>query len=124
MSQQINDTEQRNKTVSLKVNLKPADNSDQPISANYTTVNVAPGLVYLDFGFLEPSVLRALTQIANAGKPVPQSLDGKLAVRIAMGYDVLQSLHQQLGQVLTALHAQATPPRNGALESGQKETGS
>ena len=105
MPEQINETEQRNKAVSLKVTLKPVDNSDQPISANYTTLNVAPGIVYLDFGFLEPSALNAITKIARSGKPVPQSFDGKLAIRVAMGFDVLQNLHQQLGQVLAGLRS-------------------
>jgi len=31
------------------------------------------------------------------------SLGGKLAVRVAMGYDALANLHQQLGQVLKGL---------------------
>jgi hypothetical protein len=57
MPKPMNETEQRSKTVSLRVKLKPVENSDQPMSATYTTLNVAPGVVYLDFGFLEPSAL-------------------------------------------------------------------
>lgn len=124
MNEPMNDIEQRNKHVSLKVKLKPVENSDQPVSANYTTINIAPGVVYVDFGFLEPSALTALTQIARAGKPVPPSLDGKLAVRVAMGYDVLPNLHQQLGQVLAGLQGQAKQVRNGSETFDRNQRGS
>jgi hypothetical protein len=120
MPEQTNETEQRNTAVSLKVKLKPVENSDQPITANYTALNVAPGLVYVDFGFLEPSALTTLTQLARAGKPVPPSLDGKLAVRVTMGYDVLQNLHQQLGHVLAGLQGQGKQVRNGAQTTDRK----
>jgi|SRR5687768_18064042 hypothetical protein len=109
MPEPMNETEQRSKSVSLRVKLKPVENSDQPMSANYTTLNVAPGVVYLDFGFLEPSALTALTQIAGSGKPMPPNIDGKLAARVAMGYDVIQNLHQQLGHVLTGLRGAKVP---------------
>jgi hypothetical protein len=35
------------------VKLKPVNNSDQPIWADYTTLNVEPVIVYLGFWFLE-----------------------------------------------------------------------
>jgi hypothetical protein len=33
-------------------------------------------------------------------------VNGRLAVRVAMGYDALAGLHQQIGQVLTGLRQQ------------------
>ena len=89
---------------SLGIRLVPASNSDQPVVANYTTVNVAPGMVYIDFGFLEPSMVAALPRVASQGK-LPQSINGKLAVRVAMGYDALASMNEQLTQVLEGLKA-------------------
>jgi hypothetical protein len=40
---------------------------------------------------------------------MPPNIDGKLAARVAMGYDVIQNLHQQLGQVLTGLRGAKVP---------------
>jgi len=103
MANELNHVDQTNKSMALRVRLRATNNSDQPVSANYTNAAVAPGIVYLDFGFLEPGALATLVGIARAGKPVPESVEGKLAVRVAVGYDVLQNLHRQVGQVLAGL---------------------
>src|SRR5712671_4206605 len=88
---------------SLGIRLVPIDNSDQPVFANYSAVNVAPGIAFVDFGFLEPAMLTALPRVARQGGKLPESVNGKLAVRVAMGYDGLANLHQQLGRVLGGL---------------------
>jgi len=85
------------------VKLTPVNQSDQPVSANYSTVGVAQGIAYLDFGFLEPAALGALARSVREGKEVPKSLDGKLVVRVALPLDVLQRLQQQLQQVVAGL---------------------
>lgn len=94
---------QTGKQTALNIQLVPRDHADRPILSNYTTLSVAPGMVYLDFGFLDPHVLTALSRAARTGKAAPPTLDGTLAARVAVGYDVLQNLHQQLGQVLQGL---------------------
>ena len=95
------------KRASLGVRLLPVDNSDQPVMTNYVQVNAAPSMAFIDFGFLEPGMLNALPQVAKQGGKLPQSLNGKLAVRVAMGYDSLAGLHQQLGKLLLGLGAAA-----------------
>ena len=67
--------------------------------------DIAPGMAFIDFGFLEPAMLAALPRVAKQGGKLPESVNGKLAVRVAMGYDALAGLHQQLGRVLTGLRA-------------------
>lgn len=88
---------------SLGIRLAPVGNSDQPVVANYSTINVAPGMAFIDFGFLEPGMLAALPRVARSGGKLPETLNGKLAVRVAMGYDALANLHQQLGGILKGL---------------------
>lgn len=95
--------ERNENVVALNVKLTPVENSDQPVSVNYTTVGVAQGIAYLDFGFIEPAMLAMLARTARDGKTIPDSLDGKLVVRVAMGLDVLQRLHQQIQHVLIGL---------------------
>lgn len=94
------------KGVNLGIRLVPGNNSDQPVVANYTALNVAPGMAFIDFGFLEPAMLTALPRVAQQGGKLPETINGKLAVRVAMGYDALANLHQQLGRVLASVGQQ------------------
>ena len=92
-----------NKVVSLSVRLDSIGQSDQPVLANYTTVGVAQGMVYLDFGFIEPNALALVARTAREGRQIAKTLEGKRVVRVAIGLDVLQRLQQQLQQVLVGL---------------------
>ncbi|MEW6544388.1 MAG: hypothetical protein AB1411_12365 [Nitrospirota bacterium] len=104
MQEQIERDEKR---IGLNVWLTPAGESAQPVLANYTAVGVVQGLAYLDFGFIEPGALALVARAAQQGKPMPtKNLEGKLSVRVAVGLDVLQRLHQQLGQVVAGLQGQ------------------
>ena len=95
--------EPHEKVVALNVKLTPVSNSDQPVSANYSTVGVAQGIAYLDFGFIEPAVLGSVVRAAQEGIAVQKDLAGKLVVRVALPLDVLQRLQGQLQQVLGGL---------------------
>lgn len=95
-------------TVGLSIKLAAVGNSDQPVFTNFTRLNGAPGMVFVDFGFLEPAAPNALSRLARSGGKIPETLTGKLAVRVALGYDTLAALHQQLGQVVAGLSAQST----------------
>ena len=94
--------------VTVNVNLAPIDHSDQPVIANYSTVGIAQGLAYLDFGFLEPAHLAGVVSNAQNGQAVPDTMNGTLVVRVAMGLDVVQRLHQQLQQVLVGVSCKQT----------------
>ncbi|HYL23623.1 MAG TPA: hypothetical protein VEV21_04455 [Burkholderiales bacterium] len=77
---------------SVNLQLMPANGSDQPVLANVTLVEPTAGVALLDFGFLDPGALAALSRMARAGKQVPERLNGRLA-----------ALHQQIGGVLQAV---------------------
>jgi len=94
------------KSVGLNIRLAPVNNSDQPVLSNFTRLNGAPGMAFVDFGFLEPAALAALSRLAQTGGKIPENLNGKLAVRIALGFDTMAALHQQLGQALAGLKVQ------------------
>jgi hypothetical protein len=93
------------KKRSLNIRLAPVDNSDLALVSNYSAINVAPGMAFIDFGFLEPAMLAALQRVGQEGGTLPERLDGKLAVRVAMGYDAMHTLHQQLGRAFAGLTA-------------------
>ena len=101
----------KNKTIALNVRLKPTESSAHPLATNYTNVGVAQGIAYLDFGFIEPTVLAAIAKTAKDGQAAPKGLDGTLVTRVAMGVDVLARLHQQIQQVLNSMRdvGQAKP---------------
>ena len=93
--------------IELNLNLIPAGQSDQPVLANHARLNIASGLAYIDFGFIEPGAVAALTQTVRSGGKPPAAINGRLAVRVAMGLDTLAQLEQQLGATLRELRAGA-----------------
>lgn len=95
------------KTIGMGVRLSPVEYSDRPVVANYSAINLSPGIAFVDFGFFEPGMLAALPRVAQAGGKMPETLEGKLVVRVAMGFDALAGLHQQLGRVLAGLSAES-----------------
>ena len=101
--------EPKSKTIALTVRLKPSELSAHPRATNYTNVGVAQGIAYLDFGFIEPTLLAAIAKTAKDGQAAPKGLDGALITRVAMGIDVLARLHQQIQQVLVGLRDARRP---------------
>ena len=99
----------KNQTLALNIRLKPSESSAHPRATNYTKVGVAQGIAYLDFGFIEPTVLAAIAKTAKDSQAAPKGLDGVLVTRVAMGVDVLARLHQQIQQVLVGLRDARQP---------------
>lgn len=97
--------DKENKNIGLGVRLAPVDDSDLPVVSNYTALNVSPGMAFIDFGFIEPGMLAALPRMVQQGSKLPENINCKLAVRVAMGYEALSNLQQQLTQVLSSLQA-------------------
>lgn len=98
--------------TTVNVRLKPVEHSDQPCTSNYTNVGLAHHIAYLDFGFIEPSVLAAIARSQTDVQGTPQSLDGTLVTRVAVGVNVLAQLHQQIQHILLSLRATAHPSTN------------
>ena len=93
-------------TQNVNVQLVPSGQSDQPILANFTALHPSSGVALIDFGFLDPGALNALTQMARTGKKMPERMNGRLGARVAVPYDSLANLHQQIGRVLQAVAKQ------------------
>ncbi len=105
-------SECKEQTIALNVRLKPSESSVHPLATNYTNVGVAQGIAYVDFGFIEPTLLAAIAKTAKDGQTAPKGLDGALVTRVAMGVDVLARLHQQIQHVLVGIRdAQQPKPK-------------
>ena len=99
----------KDQTIALNVRLKPSESSGHPRATNNTNVTVAKGIVYLDFGFIEPTLLAAIAKTSKDGQAAPKGLEGTLVTRVAMSVDVLARLHQQIQQVLVGLRDARQP---------------
>jgi len=102
----------KDQTIALNVRLKPSEPSAHPRATNYTNVGVAQGIAYIDFGFIEPTLLAAVAKTAKDGQAAPKGVDGTLVTRVAMGLDVLARLHQQIQQVLVGMREANRPKQN------------
>ena len=96
-------SESKDQTIAFNVRLKPSEPSAHPRAMNYTNIGVAQGIAYVDFGFIEPTLLATIAKTAKDGQAAPKGLEGALVTRVAMGVDVLARLHQQIQQVLVGL---------------------
>ena len=97
----MNDTTDR--TLALNVRLKPSESSAHPRAVNYSSVGVAQGIAYLDFGFIEPARLAAIAKTVKDDQAAPKGLDGHLVSRVAMDVGSLARLQQQIQHVLVGL---------------------
>lgn len=102
-------SESKDQTITLNVRLKPSELSAHPRATNYTNIGVAQGIAYVDFGFIEPTLLAAIAKTPKDGQAAPKGLEGALVTRVAMSVDVLARLHQQIQQVLVGLRGARQP---------------
>jgi hypothetical protein len=93
----------------VNIQLVPAGQSEQPILSNFTLIHPSSGVALIDFGFLDPGALNAISQLSRSGKKIPERLNGRLGARVALPYDALANLHQQLGRVLQAVTKERKP---------------
>jgi hypothetical protein len=110
---------QSEKAVTLNVQLTSGTASDQPVMANYTAVNVVPGVVHVEFGFIEPALFSALGRAIRQNKPIPKGIRGTRVARVAMPLDVLVRLEQQLRQVSVGLQRTAARGARRGEPKGQ-----
>lgn len=68
--------------IALNVRLKLSESSAHPRTANYTKVVVAQGITYLDFGFIESTLLAVIAKTVKDGQAAPKGLDGHLVTRL------------------------------------------
>ncbi|MBP9804817.1 MAG: hypothetical protein KBE22_07935 [Candidatus Accumulibacter sp.] len=111
-------------TVSLAIRLQPVEHSEQPVFANFTTVQTGSGVVFIDFGFLEPQTMAMLARLGQPGVKIPEAIGGNLACRMALSLETTANLANQLTQLLrnaTAAQAQRAQAAMPAIEEEQAD---
>ena len=108
-------------TVGIRLVSKGGE--DVPVMANFARVQVATPLLVIDFGFVEPAALNAVSNAARTGGKIPEAMDGRLAARVALTPDAMIALHNQLGQTIASLQQQVGQALAGLKASANaKET--
>jgi hypothetical protein len=93
--------------LQVNVRLQPASGSEQPVFSNFVMSQGTAGVVFIDFGFLEPSALPSVARMVQSGGKAPDAITGRLACRVALGIDSAAQLAQQLTQVVRSAVTQA-----------------
>jgi hypothetical protein len=91
------------KPEQMAIQLNPSVASDTPVFSNFTNVTPGAGMAVMDFGFLDPATIMAVSRLTRSGKKAPNPVNGRLASRVVMTYDTLANLHQQIGRVIAAV---------------------
>lgn len=97
-------------TVHVDIQLRAVEGSDRPVLANFTVVQSQPGMVFVDFGFLDPRAMNAITRAGRAGTKPTGPVVGQLASRIAMDLQTASQLARQLEQPARRTARDAAPP--------------
>ncbi|MBB3121699.1 hypothetical protein [Pseudoduganella violacea] len=113
---------QPSRTAQADIELRPVDHSDQPILANFVALQASPGLVFLDFGFLDFQAINSIARLANDNTTGPTSFRGRLVCRVALTGDTVASLVRQLNQLVQPHRPeQVNQPHQERLETAAKE---
>lgn len=104
--------------VQVGIRLQPGDRPESPQFSNFSVVQGAQGMVFIDFGFLEPNALPSVIRLAQSGGKVPEAINGRLAARIVLGPDTAAQLVQQLEQHLRSIRTPALRPGTAEVASG------
>ena len=75
------------------------------------------GVAYLDFWFIEPTLLAAIAKIRKDSQAAPKALDGHLITRAAMDISALARVQQQIQHILVDLRDTRQPKLVSALLS-------
>lgn len=87
--------------TSFQIKFIPTGTSQTPVAVNCSGVNVAQGTGYIDFGFIEPRDIVALTDALRAGEKAPEEVEAKHLLRLTMSPEAMVQLVRQLNDVLT-----------------------
>jgi len=86
--------------MQVGIRMQQGEHTGQPIYSNFTSVQGGQGVVFVDFGFLEPQAMQALARMTQSGDKVPETIGARMACRMAISLDAAANLNRQLNQLL------------------------
>lgn len=97
-----NDLVERLSKIPVKF-ITQVEGLQQPGICNYSNISFTPGVVFIDFGFVEPAVLGQLQEAARQEAALPDEIEVLRVGRLAFGVDAVAALHQQLNEFVSEL---------------------
>lgn len=90
-----------NKANALQVNIRmqSGEHTGQPIFSNLTSVQASQGVVMIDFGFIDPQTIQALSRLTQSNEKAPDTISAKMSCRMVVSVEAASQLAQQLGQL-------------------------
>lgn len=86
--------------VQVNIKMQQGEHTGQPLYSNFTSVQGGSGVVIVDFGFLDPQIMNALSRMVRSGKKTPDAINAKMSCRMAISIEAANQLAQQLDQLL------------------------
>jgi hypothetical protein len=89
------------KEATFKLRFVDRGDSRTPVAVNCSLVHMAQGTAFIDFGLVEPETIVKLTNLLRGGEKVPEEIEARLLIRVAMSPQILEQIMQQIKEVLT-----------------------
>ena len=86
--------------LQVGIRMQQGEHTGQPIYSNFTAVQGGQGVIFVDFGFLEPQAMQSLARLKQSGEKVPETIGARMACRMAISVDAAANLNKQLSQLL------------------------
>ena len=86
--------------LQVGIRMQQGEHTGQPIYSNFTAVQGGQGVIFVDFGFLEPQAMQALAKMTQSGDKVPETIGARMSSRMAISVDAAANLNRQLSQLL------------------------
>ena len=93
--------------LQVDIRMQQGEHTGQPIYSNFTAVQGGQGVVFVDFGFLEPQAMQALAKMTQSGEKAPETIGARMSSRVALSVDAAANLNRQLNQLLRPQTAKA-----------------
>ncbi len=98
---QDSETEETPPPSQMQVNVKmqQGEQTGQPIYSNFTVAHPGQGVVFVDFGFLDPQTIHTINRIAQSGDN-SKTVNARMSCRMAISLEAANQLTRQLNQLL------------------------
>ena len=83
----------------VNINLQQGEHTGQPIYSNFTAVQPGQGVVFVDFGFLDPQTIHILNRMTESGEQ-SQTVNARMSCRMAISIEAASQLVMQINQLL------------------------
>lgn len=89
-----------NQALQVNVKMQQGEHTGQVLYSNVVSVQSGQEVVIVEFGFLDPQTIHALSRLARSGEKIPDTVGARMSCRIALSIEAAHNLAHQLNQLL------------------------